>query len=62
MEIREGRREKVLVISAVSARGRGSGIEVESRVTALYELRSGKSCGSRPTWTKRRPLAAGLGE
>jgi ketosteroid isomerase-like protein len=60
-EIREGRGETVLVVSLVSARGRGSGIEVESRVTAVYELRSGKIVRFRAYLDQAEALeAAGL--
>ena len=62
-EIRDGRHGTVLVISVVSARGRGSGIEVESRVTALYELRSGKIVRFRAYLDQAEALeAAGLRE
>jgi ketosteroid isomerase-like protein len=62
-EIREGPHETILVNSLVSARGKGSGIEVESRVTALYEVRSGKIVRFRAYLDQAAALeAAGLSE
>lgn len=63
-EIIEGTKGAVVVFALESGRGRGSGIEVDSRrITGVYELRNGKIVRFRAYLERTEALeAAGLAE
>jgi ketosteroid isomerase-like protein len=56
-EYRELQRERVLWIGDISNRGKGSGLDLRSRVANLFEIRAGKVVRLTLYWDAARALA-----
>jgi ketosteroid isomerase-like protein len=57
-EVIESGRERLVVVSVVRARGKGSGIEVEARGGILFTIRDGKILNGKFFQTQAEALAA----